>query len=151
MRALGRRRRRANEPGICASLSHILRGGNRERRNLHLANIIIDRQCLERRERSNQAMDLVLFHHFLSLATRRRRDTPGIPRHQLDLPTRHRVVALLQEHIERTLHIDAAGSERSGLYSQKTDTDRAIVGPRSTGSRDARQANTRDARYESTT
>jgi hypothetical protein len=123
--ALRRGRGQPHEPGARVTLRHVLRRGNAQRRHLLLGQIIGNRQRLEGGERSDQAMDVVLFDQFLRLGARGGGNAGGIGDDQFDLAAGQRVVALLQEHVERKLHVDAARSQRSGLGRQQANADRS--------------------------
>src|SRR5260370_17436297 len=95
-------------------------------------------------------MDIGLFHHFLGLGWSRSRNARGIRCYQLDLSTGHHVVALLQEHDERALHIYAARGEGTGLDRQQADTDRAFAPTPPIGTTQARKAHSPNPRPHST-
>src|SRR5260370_24496771 len=96
-------------------------------------------------------MEIGVFHHFRVLGPSRSRNARGIRCYQLDLSTGHHVVALLQEHDERALHIYAARGEGTGLDRQQADTDPAFARTRPIGSNDVRKANSPNPPHQSTT
>ena len=106
------------------ALRHVFRRGHAQRRHFLFGQVVGNRQRFEGGERPDHAMDAVLFDQFLGLGSRGRGNAGGVGDDQLDLAARKRVVALLQKHRERELHIDAAGSQRPGLGRQQSDADR---------------------------
>ena len=123
------------------ALRHVLGGGDAQRRHFLLRQIVGDRQRLEGRERSNDAVDIVFFDQLLRLGSRGRGNAGGVGDDQFDLAAGERVVALLQEHGQCEFHVDAAGGERAGLGRQQADTDRSAV----LGQRQSRRNHTRNA------
>jgi hypothetical protein len=104
-----------DEPLTWVALGHVLRGGNAECRNLLFGKIIGDRQRLERRERADYAMDVVLLDQLLRFGTGGCGNAGGIGHDQFHLAAGERIVAFLQKHCECEVHVDAARGERSGL------------------------------------
>ena len=124
MGALRRGRGGADEPGIGMTLGHVLGGRDGQRRGFGLADVVVDRQRLEGGERADQAMDIVALDQLLRLGARGRGNAGRVGDDQFDLAAGELVVALLQIHHERALHVDAARGQRSGLHGQKPDADR---------------------------
>ena len=108
-------------------LRHVLGRRDAERRHLLFGQIVGDRERLEGGQRADHAMDVVLFDQFLRLGARGCGNAGGVGDDQLDLAAGERVVAFLQEHRQRELHVDAAGGERPGLGRQQADADRSAV------------------------
>ena len=125
--ALRRGRGQADEPRARMPLRHVLGRGDAERRHFLFGEIVGDRERLEGGERADDAMDVVLFDQLLRLGARGGGNAGGVGDDQLDLAAGERVVALLQEHRQRQLHVDAAGGQRAGLGRQHADADRAAV------------------------
>ena len=122
--ALCRCRGEANKPRARVPLRHVLCRGNAKRRHLLFREIISDRQCFESSERSNDAMHIVLFDQLLRLGPCGCRDAGGIGDDQFDLTPSERVLARLEKHCQRKVHIDAAGRQRAGLGREQADADR---------------------------
>ncbi len=119
-------------------LRHVLSRRDAERRNFLLGEIVRDRKRLERGERANDAVNVILFDQLLRLGARGGRSAGGVCDNQLDLAAREYVIALLQEHRHGKFHVDAAGGQRSGLGRQQADADRsAILGKDQIGARQA--------------
>src|SRR5262245_32036669 len=68
-------------------------------------------------------MNIVLLDQFLRLAAGGRGTAGRVSDDQFDLSACQRVLALLQEHRQREVHIDAAGGEGAGLGGEQTDTN----------------------------
>jgi hypothetical protein len=125
--ALRRRRGEANEPRVWVTLRHVLGGSDAQRRHFLFRQIIGDRERLEGRERTDDAVDVVFLDQFLRLGPRGGGNAGRVGNDQFDLAARKCIVAFLQEHRQREFHVDPAGSERAGLGRQQADADRSAA------------------------
>jgi hypothetical protein len=125
--ALRRGRGQADKPRARVSLRHVLRRRDAKGGDFLFGEVVGDRQRLESGERANDAMGVVLFDQFLRLGARSGGDAGRVGDDQFDLAAGQRVAALLQEHRQGEVHIDAAGGQRSGLGRQQADADRSAI------------------------
>ncbi len=131
--ALRRGRGRAHEPRISLALGHVLGGGDRERRDLLVADVVVDGERLGGRQRPDQTRDVLAFEEFLHLGARHGRRAGGIAGEQLHRPAGEHIVALLEIERQALFHLDAAGRERAGLHGEKTDLHRGALGAQDRG------------------
>ena len=90
---------------------------------------------LERRQRTEDGIDLVALDQFLGLGLGAGRIAAGIGGDEVDLAAAHRVIRLLQIGQHALFHLDAALGERPGLHRQKAELERR--GLRDSGRRKA--------------
>src|SRR6185503_12090694 len=114
----------AHEPGIGFALRHVLGAGNRQRRDLRGADVVVHRERLERGERPDHRVHAVALDQLLHLGARLRRHAARVGDGQLDLAAAERVLVLVEEDGQAALHVDAARGERAGLDGQEADADR---------------------------
>src|SRR5258708_20675546 len=134
--ALRRRRRQPDKPRARMPLRHVLRRGDTEGGYFLLSKIVGDRKRLEGGEGADDAVDIVLFDQLLSLGAGGGGNAGRIRDNQLDLAARERVLALLQEHRQGKLHVDAARGPRSALGPHQANADSiALLGKNDMASR----------------
>jgi hypothetical protein len=132
------------------TLGHVLCGGHAKRWYFLFRKIINNGQRLEGCQRANYAMDLVSLDQLLSLGPRRRRDAGGICHDQINFATREVVIAFLQEHRQRKVHVDATRGKRTSLCRQQTDANGlAALGEHATGDRQMSDTRASNAANES--
>ena len=73
------------------------RGSRRNERHPRVFDVIVDGQGFERRQRTDDHMDLVAFDQLLRLGLRSGRVAACVGNDELDLPSRNRIVALLEK------------------------------------------------------
>ena len=103
------------------------RRGRRDQRHLRLQDVIVDRQRLEGRERSDDDVHPVALDQLLRLALGERRLPGGVREDDLDLAAGERVVALFQQQADAFLHLPAARRERSGAHGEEADAQRFLL------------------------
>ena len=123
--ALRRGRRRADDERIGLALGHVLGGGEADQRGRVVADVVGDRQQLERRERAEDHVDLVALDQLLRLGLGARRIAAGVGGDELDLAAGERVRLLFEKNGEPLLHLDAALRQRAGLHRQQADLERS--------------------------
>ena len=99
-------------------------GGRRNERHPRFLDVIIDGQGFERRQWTDDHMDLVAFDQLLRLGLRSGRIASGVGDDELDLPSGDRVVALLEKELDPLFHLTAPGGKRAGANGQKADAYR---------------------------
>ena len=104
-----------------------------ERRDLLVADVVVDRERLGGRERADQAGDVVALDQLLHLGARDRGRARRVAGEQLHRPPGEHVVALFQIEREPLLHLQAARGERAGLHGEKSDAHRAGLRARDPG------------------
>jgi hypothetical protein len=135
---LRRGRGRAHEPGIGLALRHVLGGGDAERRDLLVADVVVDSERLGGRQRPDQAGDVLPLEEFLHLGARHGRRAGGIAGEELHRPPGEHVVTLLEIEREALLHLDAAGGERAGFHGEEADLHRSALSAQDRGRGDER-------------
>jgi hypothetical protein len=127
MAGLRRTRRCPHEPRIDVALREIL--GGRRRGNdgqLGFADLVVDGERFERRQRTEHDMHLVALNQLLQLGLGDSRRGRGIDRVKLDLAAGEQVVLFLQELKKTRFHLQADSRKRTGLSGHEADADRCL-------------------------
>ena len=125
----------ANEPRVRLALREVLgRSRGRDDGHLGLANVVVNRQRLERGERADDDVYAVLLHQLLCLGLGDRRLAGRVSDDQLHLAARDHVVALFKEQAQPVFHLLATGGQRAGLDGEEAKADR-LCGQRGQGQR----------------
>jgi hypothetical protein len=107
----------------------LLRGrGRRDERHLGIADVVVDRERLEGRQRPDDHVHVVLLDELLRLRLRLRRRSRRVREEDLDLAPGDGVVALLEEQVDAVLHLLAARGERAGAHGEEAEADGLLRG-----------------------
>ena len=91
-----------------------------------MADLVIDGERFERRQRTEHDMHLVALNQLLQLGLGDSRRSRGIDRVELDLAAGKQVVLLLQKLQQTGFHLQPDRGERSGLGGHEADADRCL-------------------------
>src|ERR1700730_18643656 len=89
--------------------------------------VIVDCQCFKRRQRADDHMHFAALDQLLRLGLGSDRVAAGVGDNELDLSSRKRVVALLEESLDALFHLPATGGERAGADREKADAYRTCL------------------------